>query len=110
MQAALSGPAARAPGLLALRPFAWSAGLSCSCTSCTGPGLLCSAPGNAGVHCCPAGQGMAFWAFNGVGLGLLLPNAQSLIADYFSGACTPPGTAQAAAQRALPGCTCSCCA
>lgn len=29
---------------------------------------------------------MAFWAFNGVGLGLLLPNAQSLIADYFSGA------------------------
>ncbi|KAL4431153.1 hypothetical protein ABPG75_006409 [Micractinium tetrahymenae] len=28
--------------------------------------------------------GMAFWAFNGVGLGLLLPNAQSLIADYFS--------------------------
>ena len=27
---------------------------------------------------------MAFWAFNGVGLGLLLPNAQSLIADYFS--------------------------
>lgn len=29
-------------------------------------------------------QGMFFWAFNGVGLGLLLPNAQSLIADYFS--------------------------
>lgn len=28
---------------------------------------------------------MSFWAFNGVGLGLLLPNAQSLIADYFSG-------------------------
>ncbi|EFN59499.1 hypothetical protein CHLNCDRAFT_138130 [Chlorella variabilis] len=28
--------------------------------------------------------GMSFWAFNGVGLGLLLPNAQSLIADYFS--------------------------
>ncbi|KAL4423578.1 hypothetical protein ABPG77_004618 [Micractinium sp. CCAP 211/92] len=28
--------------------------------------------------------GTAFWAFNGVGLGLLLPNAQSLIADYFS--------------------------
>ncbi|KAL4859340.1 Zinc finger CCCH domain-containing protein 12 [Chlorella vulgaris] len=29
-------------------------------------------------------HGMIFWAFNGVGLGLLLPNAQSLIADYFS--------------------------
>jgi 23S rRNA-/tRNA-specific pseudouridylate synthase len=29
---------------------------------------------------------MWFWAFNGLGLGLLLPNAQSLIADYFSGA------------------------
>lgn len=38
-------------------------------------------------------QGMLFWAFNGLGLGLLLPNAQSLIADYFSGA----GTAAAAA-------------
>lgn len=32
-------------------------------------------------------HGMIFWAFNGVGLGLLLPNAQSLIADYFSGRC-----------------------
>ena len=32
-----------------------------------------------------AAQGAAVWAFNGVGLGLLIPNAQSLIADYFSG-------------------------
>ena len=35
-------------------------------------------------------QGMSFWAFNGVGLGLLLPNAQSLIADYFSGGALLP--------------------
>lgn len=27
--------------------------------------------------------GAIFWAFNGVGLALLIPNAQSLIADYF---------------------------
>ncbi|KAL6780780.1 hypothetical protein ACKKBF_B11780 [Auxenochlorella protothecoides x Auxenochlorella symbiontica] len=29
-------------------------------------------------------QGIAVWAWNGLGLGLLIPNAQSLIADYFS--------------------------
>ena len=29
-------------------------------------------------------QGLFFWALNGVGLALLIPNAQSLIADYFS--------------------------
>lgn len=29
-------------------------------------------------------QGMAVWAFNGIGLALLIPNAQSLVADYFS--------------------------
>lgn len=28
-------------------------------------------------------SGAFFWAFNGVGLGLLIPNAQSLIADYY---------------------------
>ncbi|KAK2075861.1 hypothetical protein QBZ16_001602 [Prototheca wickerhamii] len=28
--------------------------------------------------------GIAVWAWNGLGLGLLIPNAQSLIADYFS--------------------------
>ena len=32
-----------------------------------------------------APKGMACWAFNGLGLALLIPNAQSLIADYFSG-------------------------
>lgn len=28
-------------------------------------------------------QGMVFWSFNGLGLALLVPNAQSLIADYY---------------------------
>jgi MFS family permease len=28
-------------------------------------------------------QGMLFWSFNGLGLSLLVPNAQSLIADYY---------------------------
>ncbi|KAG2486460.1 hypothetical protein HYH03_014907 [Edaphochlamys debaryana] len=29
-------------------------------------------------------QGIAAWAFNGVGLALIIPNSQSLIADYFT--------------------------
>eukprot|EP00198_Chlamydomonas_reinhardtii_P001999 XP_001691335.1 predicted protein [Chlamydomonas reinhardtii] len=29
-------------------------------------------------------QGMAAWAFNGVGLSLIIPNSQSLVADYYS--------------------------
>lgn len=36
------------------------------------------------AFCNSVAQGMAIWAFNGVGLALLIPNAQSLIADYFS--------------------------
>lgn len=28
-------------------------------------------------------QGMVLWGFNGVGLGVMVPNAQSLIADYY---------------------------
>lgn len=28
-------------------------------------------------------QGMTLWAFNGIGLSLMIPNAQSLIADYY---------------------------
>ena len=27
---------------------------------------------------------MAAWAFNGVGLSLIIPNSQSLVADYYS--------------------------
>lgn len=33
--------------------------------------------------CNSVGTGAFFWAFNGVGLALLIPNAQSLIADYY---------------------------
>ncbi|KAG2426257.1 hypothetical protein HXX76_013015 [Chlamydomonas incerta] len=29
-------------------------------------------------------QGIAAWAFNGVGLSLIIPNSQSLVADYYS--------------------------
>ncbi|PNH07799.1 hypothetical protein TSOC_005695 [Tetrabaena socialis] len=29
-------------------------------------------------------QGIAAWAFNGVGLALIIPNSQSLIADYYT--------------------------
>lgn len=28
-------------------------------------------------------QGMFVWAFNGVGLALMIPSAQSLVADYY---------------------------
>jgi MFS family permease len=33
--------------------------------------------------CNSVSTGATFWAFNGVGLALLIPNAQSLIADYY---------------------------
>lgn len=40
-------------------------------------------------------QGMTVWAFNGVGLALMIPSAQSLIADYY------PPAARGAAFGAL---------
>lgn len=32
---------------------------------------------------CALSQGAVFWAVNGVGLSLVIPNGQSLIADYY---------------------------
>eukprot|EP00775_Hariotina_reticulata_P007702 gene7702-7901_t len=38
------------------------------------------------AFCNSTAVGTLLWAFNGIGLGLMIPNAQSLVADYYDAA------------------------
>ena len=61
----------------------WLAGISMSSLATTMIITEMMTDSNADQRLTSNAQGSVFWAVNGVGLSLVIPNGQSLIADYY---------------------------